>query len=513
MGRLISVNDGKDETKYTYNYEGLRITKETGNKKVLYIYDGKNLLLELDSLGNVSARNVFGTKLISREITGNLKGFYRYNGHGDVVKIVDKSGKVLVEYYYDAFGSLKESTGNFDNPYRYSGYIYDEEAKYYYLQSRMYDPLLGRFIQEDSYRGDEKDPLSLNLYTYCLNNPMIYDDQNGHWPSFLSKIGSAVSNAWNGVKSFVSNAWNGVKSFVSNAWNGVKSFVSNVWNGAKSVVKNVVSWGKQKYNNVKRVVNNVVRKVSQNKYVKATVSAAQRAYNYTKAQMNKAIQAVKKVDVSKLAVGALNLFQGGAAIALGAGLTAVCPPAGIGLVALGTGTALIGFGQAAEATVHEDPIRNFANNLGISNKAYDTASEAVPFLTSLGCMGATSMLQASALRSGASSAVDTVANMTEHATEAEERVISYETDAYSVYTKGSYNKAPKPNYGPLARDVAGDNRGAALKGSSTYDIVEVEISRRKYPESAKYIEDAIANGQPEVLTIDRAAKKLIVEHH
>ena len=80
-----------------------------------------------------------------------------------------------------------------------------------------------------------------------------------------------------------------------------------------------------------------------------------------------------------------------------------------------TGTALIGFGQAAEATVHEDPIRNFANNLGISNKAYDTASEA-------------------------SSAVDTVANMSEHATEAEERVISYETDVYSVYTKGAIIK-------------------------------------------------------------------------
>ena len=79
-------------------------------------------------------------------------------------------------------------------------------------------------------------------------------------------------------------------------------------------------------------------------------------------------------------------------------------------------------------------------------------------------MGVTSMLQASALRGGASSAVDTVANMSEHATEAEERVISYETDAYSVYTKGSYPKASKPNYGPLARDVAGDNRGTALKG-------------------------------------------------
>ena len=140
-------------------------------------------------------------------------------------------------------------------------------------------------------------------------------------------------------------------------------------------------------------------------------------------------------------------------------------------IALGTGTALIGFGQAAEATGHEDPIRNFANNLGISNKAYDTASEVIPFLTSLGCMGATSVLQFSALRSGASSAADTVANMSEHATEAEKRVISYETDVYSVYTKGSYNKAPKPNYRPLARDVAGDNRGAALKGIRQSEVI------------------------------------------
>ena len=52
-------------------------------------------------------------------------------------------------------------------------------------------------------------------------------------------------------------------------------------------------------------------------------------------------------------------------------------------------------------------------------------------------MGATSVLQFSALRSGATSAVDTVANISEHATEAEKRVISYETDVYSVYTKGS----------------------------------------------------------------------------
>jgi len=61
---------------------------------------------------------------------------------------------------------------------------------------------------------------------------------------------------------------------------------------------------------------------------------------------------------------------------------------------------------------------------------------------------------------------DPVANISNHTTEAEERVISYETDVYSVYTKGSYKNSSKPNYGLFDREVAGDNRGAALKGGS-----------------------------------------------
>ena len=37
----------------------------------------------------------------------------------------------------------------------------------YYLKARMYDPVTARFMQEDTYRGKDEDPLSLNLYAYC----------------------------------------------------------------------------------------------------------------------------------------------------------------------------------------------------------------------------------------------------------------------------------------------------------------------------------------------------------
>lgn len=64
---------------------------------------------------------------------------------------------------------------------------------------RMYDPETARFLQEDTYRGDPNDPLSLNLYTYCNNNPLIYDDPTGHWPELLKNVlakgGELIANA------------------------------------------------------------------------------------------------------------------------------------------------------------------------------------------------------------------------------------------------------------------------------------------------------------------------------
>jgi uncharacterized protein RhaS with RHS repeats len=61
-----------------------------------------------------------------------------------------------------------------------------------YLRARSYDPSIGRFISRDSFTGKIEDPLSLNLYTYCHNNPVLYVDENGHWPK-LSSILTGVA--------------------------------------------------------------------------------------------------------------------------------------------------------------------------------------------------------------------------------------------------------------------------------------------------------------------------------
>ncbi len=72
---------------------------------------------------------------------------------------MDKDGNIVVTYLYDAWGNIASVTGTMvstlgvDNPFRYRGYIYDEETKLYYLQNRYYDPNLCRFISPDDITG------------------------------------------------------------------------------------------------------------------------------------------------------------------------------------------------------------------------------------------------------------------------------------------------------------------------------------------------------------------------
>jgi RHS repeat-associated protein len=119
-----------------------------------------------------------GINLIA--IQGQDTLYYIYNGHGDVVAIADGEGAITNQYDYDIFGNVILSTEGHRNTRKYAGYYYDEETGHYYLNARYYDPKTARFITEDTYKGRYNDPLSLNLYTYCANNPIMYYDPTGH---------------------------------------------------------------------------------------------------------------------------------------------------------------------------------------------------------------------------------------------------------------------------------------------------------------------------------------------
>ena len=107
--------------------------------------------------------------------------FYQYNGHGDVVQLTDVLGTIVQHYEYDAFGNEVEPSASDTNPFRYCGEYFDAESGTIYLRARYYDPAIGRFTQQDAWEfADPSDPLSLNLYVYCINNPINFIDPTGN---------------------------------------------------------------------------------------------------------------------------------------------------------------------------------------------------------------------------------------------------------------------------------------------------------------------------------------------
>ena len=119
-------------------------------------------------------------------------GIYRYilNLQGDVVGLYDLTRDCMaMTYTYDAWGrELSWSTLNsgyagllYGNPLTYRGYIYDRETGFYYLQSRYYDPTVGRFLNADdtAFLGASGTLLGWNLFGYCENGVTNGSDLSG----------------------------------------------------------------------------------------------------------------------------------------------------------------------------------------------------------------------------------------------------------------------------------------------------------------------------------------------
>ncbi|MEI3210071.1 MAG: RHS repeat-associated core domain-containing protein [Lachnospiraceae bacterium] len=121
------------------------------------------------------------------ETTASYQDFlYTKDIQGSTSSILNKDTKGELSYEYDDFGETSiHGNSALKNEICYTGGIYDESTGLYYLNARYYDPENGRFLTEDTYRGEMKEPDTLHLYTYCKNNPINYVDPSGHkWRTF-----------------------------------------------------------------------------------------------------------------------------------------------------------------------------------------------------------------------------------------------------------------------------------------------------------------------------------------
>ena len=172
--RLRSCGD----VTFAYDGYGRRIRK--GATTFVYGIDGKLLL---QTGGDATLEFIYddGAVGIKHNSTEYL---YKKNVQGDVIGIYGLDGGEKVCYTYDAWGNcviVKDSDGLGElNPIRYRGYYWDNDLRLYYLESRYYDPEFGRFINADDISFADSDTVNgLNLYAYCLNNPVMFTDGTG----------------------------------------------------------------------------------------------------------------------------------------------------------------------------------------------------------------------------------------------------------------------------------------------------------------------------------------------
>ncbi|MBQ4333067.1 MAG: RHS repeat-associated core domain-containing protein [Clostridia bacterium] len=191
--QLASATKNGVTTAYTYNGDGTRNTKTVDNTTTQYYYvNGRLQALTKDIYTAFFLYDDTGRPYAIR-VTILPEGhtypmyvmaYYKYNLQGDVVGLYNTSGQEFVTYTYDPWGKPLTTTGIspllIANPFRYRGYVYDDETGLYYCNSRYYDPETGRWINADGLVSTGQGVLGYNTYAYCGNNPINLVDINGN---------------------------------------------------------------------------------------------------------------------------------------------------------------------------------------------------------------------------------------------------------------------------------------------------------------------------------------------
>ena len=209
LASMYEYNNDEYGWEFTYDADGMRTKRSDGSTTYTYSYDGSRL--SGMTVGSNELWFAYGATGIPMAVEYNGTIYYYVtNIQGDVVAILNSSGTAVVTYTYDAWGNILTTTDNSGvglaskNPLRYRGYVYDQETGLYYLQSRYYNPAMGRFINADGYVSTGTGLLSFNMFAYCVNNPANMYDPSGYLQLALAGAGYVATAATIGG----TNVWN-----------------------------------------------------------------------------------------------------------------------------------------------------------------------------------------------------------------------------------------------------------------------------------------------------------------
>ncbi len=202
--QLDSYTKDGETVSYTYNADGMRLSKTVDEVEHTYLYEDGLLVQEIkgDRILDYSYDANGKLAMVKYSIPHqNYASYFYYalNSRGDVIGLYGPDGTLIAKYYYDVWGNVLSVTNGIVNDdtgketeiesdthianfqsFRYRSYYYDQDSGLYYLQSRYYDPVTHRFINADGYISTGTGILGHNMFAYCDNNPVNYSDPTGH---------------------------------------------------------------------------------------------------------------------------------------------------------------------------------------------------------------------------------------------------------------------------------------------------------------------------------------------
>ena len=198
-GRQLKKMVKTGETvEFKYNENGLRIQKvATSTGTTNYTLHGKNIVHITQGSNSLHFYYDASNKPAIVEFDG-AKYAYVHNLQGDIVAILDSDGNKVVEYKYDAWGKPISKTGSMAStlgtvqPFRYRGYVYDEETEVYYLRSRYYVSSWCRMANADCQLTSGM--MGKNAFAYCKNMPICCTDPSGQKTYIINGIGNDQKN-------------------------------------------------------------------------------------------------------------------------------------------------------------------------------------------------------------------------------------------------------------------------------------------------------------------------------
>ena len=169
-----SGNNGKEK-----NYELIEYLNDVNREHA-------EVLVEQNINGKTDTSYIYGAEInggfdrISLDRFDGSTGYYLYDARGSVSGVTNEEGQVYQSYRYSVTGEITFGAPQYENEYTYNGESYNPNIESQYLRARYYCVVTATFLTEDSYLGNQTEPLTLNRYNYCVSSYLNYTDPSGN---------------------------------------------------------------------------------------------------------------------------------------------------------------------------------------------------------------------------------------------------------------------------------------------------------------------------------------------